>query len=255
MEIKMGNTPNEYFSSSGLDKLDAEGRLPQQLVALKGVQQNDVWHPEGDVWVHTKLVVDQAAKINADPIVRLAALCHDLGKPEVTEQIDGKWKSHGHDMASEKPTRDLLEQLDVDSDVIEKVVALVVNHMVPHDLITATAPLKSFRRLSRKLVERGASVEQMSSLIRCDYLGRTNPEAKKGRAPIADKFIIRMQEMLIEDMDRPDPPVVLGRHLIARGFKPGPQFGPILAECHKVQEYIDSIDPEEILKIVLMNLD
>jgi tRNA nucleotidyltransferase (CCA-adding enzyme) len=250
---------NEYdLTSYGrLLQLDREGKLPPQLAALKGVQQSPDWHPEGDVWTHTTLVVRWLEGATSDMVVRLAGVCHDLGKPQVTELIDGRWKAHGHDVAGEGPTRALLNTppLSAGPVMTEMIVALVVNHMTPQSLIQAGAGLKAFRRLDRKLKEANTDMERLGMLLRGDYLGRGNDEAKKGRAPIADQFEQKRQEMIVADIDEPAPPVVLGRHLIARGFKPGPQFGPILNECRRVQEYLELTDADEILNAVLNYAD
>ena len=72
-------------------------RLFPEIQALIGCEQEPEWHPEGDVWIHTLMVVDQARALNADLdrprliTVMLAAICHDLGKPATTAYIDGRF--------------------------------------------------------------------------------------------------------------------------------------------------------------------
>ena len=85
-------------------------RLFPELEALVGCEQEPEWHPEGDVWVHTLMVIDQA-RARIDDLDRpqqltlmLAAVCHDLGKPATTELIDGRIRSRGHEEAGVPPT-------------------------------------------------------------------------------------------------------------------------------------------------------
>jgi tRNA nucleotidyltransferase (CCA-adding enzyme) len=91
--------------SLGLSLLREWGMLPAvapELIPLIGTPQDPEWHPEGDVWIHTLLAVDQAvpllegldtARAHA---VMLGVLCHDLGKPETTRRLEGRLRSYGH---------------------------------------------------------------------------------------------------------------------------------------------------------------
>ena len=87
-----------------------------ELQTLVGVPQEPEWHPEGDVDVHTMLVVDEARKLIDDldyakkVTVMLGALCHDFGKPATTEFFDGRWRSHAHDVAGVEPTETFLDK-------------------------------------------------------------------------------------------------------------------------------------------------
>src|SRR5215218_7008112 len=94
-------------------------RLFPELDALVGCPQEPEWHPEGDVWVHTLLVLDQArARIDDLPYpqqvtVMLGALCHDLGKPVTTALIDGRIRSIDHEEQGVAPTMMFLDRLNV----------------------------------------------------------------------------------------------------------------------------------------------
>jgi len=90
-----------------------------ELVELNKTEQEPKWHPEGNVWIHTLMVVDEAAKIayreeldhDESMILLLSALCHDLGKPEVSEYKDGKIISYGHEKAGEEPSKKFLKKI------------------------------------------------------------------------------------------------------------------------------------------------
>src|SRR5215212_2824815 len=92
-----------------LDRLNVTPQLFPELDALKGVEQEPDWHPEGDVLTHTLLTCDRARELIEDldyprrVTVMLAALCHDFGKPSTTEFVEGRWRSHGHAEAAVAP--------------------------------------------------------------------------------------------------------------------------------------------------------
>ncbi len=93
-----------------------------ELQALVGCAQEPEWHPEGDVWMHTLMVVDEArTRIEDLPIapaqiaVMLGAVCHDFGKPATTAFIDGRIRSLGHEEAGVAPAAALLDRLNVHS--------------------------------------------------------------------------------------------------------------------------------------------
>ncbi len=85
-----------------------EQMLPE-MVPLYDCPQDPEWHPEGDVWTHTLMVIDEARRRNADldrprlATIMLSAVCHDLGKPATTAVIDGRWRSPGHEAAGVAP--------------------------------------------------------------------------------------------------------------------------------------------------------
>ena len=86
-------------------------RVLPELRPLVGCEQEPEWHPEGDVWVHTLMVIDEARRANGDLdrprliTVMLGAVCHDLGKPATTAFIDGRIRSLDHEQAGVEPTR------------------------------------------------------------------------------------------------------------------------------------------------------
>ena len=79
--------------------------------------------------------------------------------------------------------------------------------------------------------------------------GRTTPDALAREFPAGDAFIAKSRELAVEE--KADPDVVMGRHLIARGMKPGPEFGVVLQKCRDVQDETGLDDPEKILEEVL----
>jgi tRNA nucleotidyltransferase (CCA-adding enzyme) len=242
--------------SRGLAFLRASGLLQYfpELEALIDVPQDPVWHPEGDVWIHTLMAIDCAASLRTgesseDEAMMFATLCHDLGKPATTAEIDGRIRSRGHDRSGASPTRVFLERLRASAKLTERVVALVEQHLAPALLIEQGATPKAYRKLARKLSGSGVSMKLLERVARADHFGRTTDDALQRRFPAGDAFLKMADSLSVETRGPRD--VVLGRHLIARGYNPAPEFAELLDRCREVQDETGLSDPEEILDRVL----
>ena len=206
--------------------------LPE-LVPLVGCPQEPEWHPEGDVWVHTLMVVDEARAANGDldrpqlVTVMLGAVCHDLGKPSTTAVIDGRIRSLDHEQAGVEPTVRLLDRLNVHSiagfDVRGQVVGLVAHHLKPGMFHKAgNVGDGAFRRLALKV-----DLELLARLARADCRGRTGAFD----CSAMDWFIERARRLGV----RPPEPLLLGRHVVAMGVPAGPRVGEILKAVYERQ--------------------
>ena len=236
--------------SLGFKVLEDTGllRFFPELDALRGVPQDPEWHPEGDVWTHTLMVLDVAASLRGegeDLALMFGALCHDLGKPATTERIGGRIRSRGHDVEGVAPARALLARMRAPGALVERVAALVEHHLAPALFTRNGATAKGYRRLARKLERAGASIELLVKVARADHLGRTTADALAGRFDAGDAFLAAARACRVEHAAPRD--VVLGRHLIARGLQPGPGFAPILERCRDVQDETGWADPDRIL--------
>ena len=224
-------------------------RFFPEVEALIGVPQDPRWHPEGDVWRHTMLVLDRAAELRRgdedDETLMFAALCHDFGKPAATVGL----RSPGHDRAGVEPARSFLDRLRAPRRLIDRVAALVQEHLAPVLFVKNEAGPKAYRRLARRLEAAGADLELLVRVATADQLGRTTPAAARGELPEAAIFLERANAAL--PGLAPLPPAVLGRHLVARGFTPGPRMGRVLAACREVQDETGWSDPDRILDRVL----
>ena len=209
-------------------------RVLPELLPLVGCAQEPEWHPEGDVWVHTLMVVDEAVTQSHDldrpqrTAIMLGAVCHDLGKPSTTAFIDGRIRSLDHEQAGVEPTLRLLDRLNVHSiggyDVREQVVGLVAHHLKPGMLHKAgNAGDGAFRRLAQKV-----DLELLARLARADCRGR-RPGVFDCSA--MDWFIERARAVGV----RPPDPLLLGRHLLALGVPAGPRVGEILKAVYERQ--------------------
>jgi tRNA nucleotidyltransferase (CCA-adding enzyme) len=213
-----------------IDKLFPEVR------ALVGCPQEPEWHPEGDVWVHTLLVLDEArARIDdlerpQQVTVMLGALCHDLGKPPTTAFIDGRIRSIDHEQAGVAPATALLARLNVQTiggyDVARQVLGIVAHHLKPHSFSTSATPVGdgAFRRLAAKV-----DLELLARVAASDCRGRT----AAFDCSAIDRFVERARALGVEH--RAPDPLVKGRHLLELGVPPGPRMGEILRELYELQ--------------------
>ena len=193
-------------------------RVLPEMRPLVGCEQEPEWHPEGDVWVHTLMVIDEARRANGDLdrprliTVMLGAVCHDLGKPATTAFVDGRIRSLDHEQAGVEPTDALLDRLNVHTidgfDVREQVIGLVAQHLKPGMFHKApNVGDGAFRRLAQKV-----DLELLARLARADCLGRTG----SFDCSAMDWFIERARALGVEH--QPPPPLLLGRHLLDLGL-------------------------------------
>jgi len=210
-------------------------RVLPEMSPLVGCAQEPEWHPEGDVWVHTLMVIDQARRRNGDldrarlTTIMLGAVCHDLGKPATTAFIDGRIRSLDHEQAGVEPTLALLDRLNVHSvdgfDVRTQVVGLVANHLKPGMFRKApNVGDGAFRRLAQKV-----DLELLARLARADCLGRTG----NFDCSAMDWFLERARALGVEH--QPPAPLLLGRHLLELGMTPGPRVGEVLKQVYERQ--------------------
>ena len=228
-------------------------RFTPELASLIGVPQDPEWHPEGDCWVHNQMVVDEAARLRDggadDAALMFGALLHDVGKPPTTVTEDGRVRSPSHDVRGVALAEAFLARMRAPLELVSRVCALVEHHLAPALFVKQGATAKAYRRLARKLGAAGASAELLVRVARADHLGRTTDEARARVFPAGDEFLARARELAVERV--PPKDAVLGRHLIARGMKPGVEFGAILERCREVQDETGWTDAEQILGRVL----
>jgi tRNA nucleotidyltransferase (CCA-adding enzyme) len=208
-----------------------------ELYNLIGVQQNPDWHPEGDVFEHTMQSIDAAAQLSYENdgqrlLILYAALCHDLGKVEVTEEEEGKLVSRGHSEAGIPLTKKLLRRITRNKELVDSVCTLIKHHMMPGQLAAANAKLPAYKRLARKLAP--ITLQELALLALADKRGR-NP--KKG-APLRksfediDLFLKKADEAQV--LTAVEKPLLQGRDLLDV-IKPGPQMGQMLMEAYELQ--------------------
>jgi len=225
----------EGAARRGLELLDASGLLGDilpEVAALKGVQQPPEFHPEGDVWIHTLLMLEGLQ--SPTPTLALGVLLHDIGKPG-TFRVADRIRFDGHVELGEKIAREILNRLRFSNADIEQVIALIGNHMrFSHVHQMRESTLKRMLRLDR--------FEEHLELHRQDCLsshgGLANYEFAKS------KFLESPPEQL-----RP-PRLVTGDDLIQSGYKPGPHFAAMLEAVEDAQLESRIHSKEEALDLI-----
>jgi len=226
-----------------LHKLGAIEQLFPEIQSLIGVPQDPEWHPEGDCFVHTKLVIDRARELIDDLVyprkvtVMLAVLAHDFGKPATTQFIDGRLRSRGHEEAGVSPAESFLDRINLHTidgySVRQQVISLVREHLKPGEFYKKRAEVGegAFRRLARR-----CEPDLLYRVAKADSLGRNAdwvPREKWYGSEAQEWFIERSRELQVEQ--QPPDPILLGRHLLELGLKPGPQVGEITRAVYEMQ--------------------
>ena len=232
--------------SVGLDwlrKLGAIEKIFPEIQSLIGVPQDPEWHPEGDVYVHTQLVIDRAVELIEDlahsrrVTVMLASLAHDFGKPATTQFIDGRLRSRGHEEAGVEPAESFLNRINIHSidgyNVRDQVIALVREHLKPGEFYKKRDEVGegAFRRLARR-----CEPDLLYRVAKADSLGRNAewvPREKWYGSEAQEWFIERSRALQVEQ--RPPDPLLLGRHLLELGVEPGPRMGAITSAVYEMQ--------------------
>jgi len=211
-------------------------KLWPEIHALIDCPQDPAVHPEGDVFIHTGMVLDEARKSIDDLprpkqiAVMLAALCHDLGKPYTTKVKDGRIKAPDHERVSVAMTIQFLERLKLfafdNYDVRSQTILLARDHAVPHQWFKTRETITDgmFRRLALK-----TELDLLYRVARADCLGRKGdfkPEAEEW-------FIARARALGVEE--RAPKPLLMGRHALDLGFQPGPRVGELTRAVYEMQ--------------------
>lgn len=247
--------------SKGLNFLREVGwvKYYPELEALIGCEQAPEWHPEGDVWNHTLCCLDAfAAERQAgseecgvrsdgsltsftphstlllqhshdeDLIVGLAVLCHDFGKPLCSkfDPVKGRIRSLGHDEAGVAPTLSFLRRLTNEERLFKEVPPLVRMHMRPFAMWRDKSSDGAIRRLAAKVVR----IDRLCRVAAADDAGRP----PFPRDPTSYRWLAEQAKRLEVEAAAPKP-IVMGRHLLELGMKPGPEFKRILDRCFEAQ--------------------
>ncbi len=237
--------------SIGLELLKQLGALKHfpELEALVGCIQDKQYHPEGDVWIHTLMTVDELARILKEKRIEdeyrklylfYAILCHDLGKPLCTQITkENRVTSHKHESLGVEPTISFLNRLTSEKKFIELIIPLVKSHLAPFQLYLADSSLKAVKRLSLKV-----NIEDLCLICLADCLGRDIEDKQK--CPKATSWLLEQAKKL-DIQNEALKPLVQGRDLINIGLKPSKQFKEILDFAMDLQ-IDESLEKETILE-------
>ncbi|MBN1418825.1 MAG: CCA tRNA nucleotidyltransferase [Planctomycetes bacterium] len=204
----------------GLRLLASTGLLAAILPEVdrtRGVEQPPEFHPEGDVFVHTALVLDALR----DPGIELAyaALLHDVGKPATFRRLD-RIRFNNHDEVGAAMAAEILERLRTSSSVRDHAVWLIRNHMILRNV-------PEMRPARRRRLMADPRFPDLLELLRADSVGSLGDVE-------LHRQVLRLWEEVKAEPALP-PPLLRGRDLIALGFAPGEAFGEILKDVQDRQ--------------------
>lgn len=213
-----------------------------ELQALIGVQQNPVHHAEGDVWVHTMMVLDEAAKLRhkaANPFAfMLAALCHDFGKAICSEEKNGVIHAYRHEILGLPLIERFMHRITGEKAVIKYVLNLSEFHMQPLVKARAGSSVKS----TNHMYDASVDPEGLILIALADDRGRI----AQFQGESDEEFLYSRLELYRQYMARP---CVMGRDLIAAGMVPDRDFTEILDYAHKL--HLAGVEKENAMKQVL----
>ena len=233
--------PSTFFRA--LRRMDHLKEYFPEIEACVGVAQNPVYHPEGDVFEHTMLVLDCAAALRDQaqwPLgFMIAALTHDLGKPLTTQtQPDGKITSYGHEVAGLPVCERQLRRLTSHARLIDYAKNMMWLHMRPNVL----AGCKSRKKKTRMLFDLSVCPEDLILLSRADASGKLDRPYDEAN----EAFLRERLEDYRQVMARP---MLTGKDLVAAGLTPGPDFSRWLDRARQL--HFSGQDRQRALRQVL----
>ncbi|MDP7061368.1 MAG: polynucleotide adenylyltransferase [Planctomycetota bacterium] len=222
------------FPGVGLLALEACGALRffPELQALRGVPQDPIWHPEGDVLQHTAYCIDAAVQRRDEMedwwVEMLGVLCHDLGKAEHTYFERGRWRCPNHDAGGEEATRSLLQRLNGHKGVADRVVALVREHLRPSQLYFARDKVSdaAIRRLALRV-----DIPALCRVSWSDAAGRLEATP----LPWEPEVWLLERAAGLGVKEQAPANYLRGADLLERGWKGGPAVGEVLNQAFELQ--------------------
>ena len=205
------------------------------LALMRRLEQEEAHHPEGSVWQHTKNTADEAATIarregltiEETVVLVAAAMLHDVGKFDTQEVVDGKIVTRKHAQFGAIAAEAFLTEIGAPNQVIVQVMELVREHMFAFSDITP----RTMRRLSARMLH--TSVRMLALLMEADSRGRKRSILNADRAGKIRTMVKMAQELNV--VNQAPVPILMGRHLIEMGYKPGPKFGVVLQRVYEEQ--------------------
>lgn len=229
--------PSLFFEN--LRKMDALGFWFLEVERTIGVEQNKNAHKEGDVWNHTMMVLDEAAKRREKTLKPLwfmiSALCHDFGKIVTTKERDGNFYSTDHDIGGVPLAKDFLQRITSEKNLIKYVLNLTELHMRPNQLAGNKAPVFE----TNSLFDSAVVPIDLIQLALADKAGKLpSPSTFENECFLLDRL-----EVFNEYMSRP---CVEGKDLIDAKIEQGKNYKKLLEYAHRL--HLAGEPKEEALK-------
>ncbi len=212
-----------------------------ELEALIGIGQSPKYHAEGDVWTHTMMVLDAAAKrrdkVTNTTAFMLSALCHDFGKAICSQEVNGVIHAYAHETEGLPEVKRFLHRLTSEKQLAAYVLNMTELHMKPNKMVEVSSV-----KFMNKLFDQSLEPSDLVHLAVCDEEGRILLEPRPSKEPL----LWQRLEVFREYMARP---CVMGADLVAAGLKPGKEFHELLILAHKL--HLAGIPKEDALRQVL----
>jgi poly(A) polymerase len=225
----------------GVELLDEAGLLDvllPELLAMKGCSQPEQFHPEGDVWIHTLMVLEELK--SPSPTLAWAGLLHDVGKPATWSQAPGeRIRFNGHEGAGANIALEICKRLKMSSEATQSILTLVADHL-------RLNPIKEMKLASLKRLLRREDFRDLLELHRADCA------ASHGGMDLyefAKEKLVELEAAENSESLRPEP-LLDGADLIALGYAPGPRFKEILNAVEDEQLEGRLLDKEKALEFV-----
>ena len=205
-----------------LDETWLLGQVLPEIAAMKGVEQPPEFHPEGDVWIHTRLMLEQLAK-GASPTLAWGVLLHDVGKPptfQSAEETGDRIRFNHHVDVGVKMAEAICRRLRFSNGETEQIAALVGNHM-------RFGAVEAMRKATLKRFVRLPQFDEHMELHRLDCLS-------SHRHLDSYEFVQQFLDETPPEQVRPER-ILAGDDLLALGFQPGPEFARILRGIEDAQ--------------------
>ena len=233
--IKMFTGPSPALALTLLDKTGLLKEVLPEVHKMKGVRQPKAYHPEGDVFVHTRLLMGQLK--NPSIVLAFGSLLHDVGKPGTYKRSD-RIRFNGHDRVGAALTQKILERLRFSNDLKDQIVACVDGHMRFKDV-------KQMRQSTLKRFLQRGTIETELEQHRIDCLA-SHGDLSNWR------FLKKKIKSLSREEIKPVP-LITGRDLLALGYKEGPLIGKILKSAEEAQLEGALTNNEDALRWVKAN--
>jgi poly(A) polymerase len=227
----------EGHARRAFELLDETGLLAEtlpEIARMKGVEQPPQFHPEGDVWVHTLMLLEQLEP-GCSATLAWGALLHDVGKPPTFRRATDRIRFDGHVEMGVVMAAEICRRLRFSNEETGQILALIENHMRFMDSgRMKESTLKRFLRLPQ--FDEHLALHKMDCMAGSGFLENWEFMQEK------------MQTLSLETV-RPRP-LITGRELIAAGYKPGPGFKEILREVEDAQLEGKIATEDEAMRLV-----
>lgn len=220
------DAPSIFFRE--MRRMDQLSYWFPEMEQLIGLEQNPEYHPEGDVWTHTLMVIDEAAKLRKEadyPMgLMITAMVHDMGKAVCTTVDEsGKIRSIGHENESEL-IESALSRITTEIRLKKYVHNMMQLHMRPVSLAKQTEKQKPYD----KLFDQSVDPHDLLLFAKADYLGRKDVPDYTETEQLLQEKLRKFDELMAK-------PYVMGRDLVEMGLTPGPEFKELLEYAHTLR--------------------